>query len=200
MLQSLFNLVCPLSYRVQPKQDFYPWSHSNPLTDRSVFSVRDRFCNIPSATTNSLRHPLQDRLNMILCGAGSLLQESSLMESQNSSILQLQNSRITELHAVLSFTESLRTEKPLRFSSSTLNAALPSPPLNHVLKCHIYTSFNTSRDGDSTSALGSLFLCLTSLSVKKFLLTFSLNLPCHNLRLCLLVLLPVAWKKRLTPI
>jgi len=36
---------------------------------------------------------------------------------------------------------------------------------------------NPSRDGDSTTALGSLFQCLTSLSLKKFFLISSLNLP-----------------------
>lgn len=30
---------------------------------------------------------------------------------------------------------------------------------------------------------GSLFQCLTTLSVKKFCLIFNVNLPCHNLRL-----------------
>ncbi|KAK4824899.1 hypothetical protein QYF61_021414 [Mycteria americana] len=32
-------------------------------------------------------------------------------------------------------------KRPLRSSNPTVNLALPSPPLNHVLKCHIYTSF-----------------------------------------------------------
>ncbi|KAK4812304.1 LOW QUALITY PROTEIN: hypothetical protein QYF61_014090, partial [Mycteria americana] len=52
---------------------------------------------------------------------------------------------------------------PLRSSSPTKNLALPSPPLNHVPKHHIYTW-----DGDSTTSLGSLFQCLITLSVKKF--------------------------------
>jgi len=43
----------------------------------------------------------------------------------------------------------------------------PAPPflLNHVPKWHIYTFFETSRDGDSTTALGSLFQGLTTLSM-----------------------------------
>uniref|UniRef100_A0A8V0XGV5 EH domain-containing protein n=1 Tax=Gallus gallus TaxID=9031 RepID=A0A8V0XGV5_CHICK len=41
---------------------------------------------------------------------------------------------------------------------------------------------HTSRDGDSTTSLGSLFQCLTTLSVKKFFLIFKLNLPWCNLR------------------
>ena len=36
---------------------------------------------------------------------------------------------------------------------------------------------NTSRDGDSTAALGSLFQCLTTLSVQRFFLISNLNLP-----------------------
>ncbi|KAK4829053.1 hypothetical protein QYF61_001858 [Mycteria americana] len=38
------------------------------------------------------------------------------------------------------------------------------------------------RDGDSTTSLGSLFQCLTTLSVKKNFLRSSLNLPWRNLR------------------
>ena len=41
---------------------------------------------------------------------------------------------------------------------------------------------NTSRDGESTASLGSLFQCLTTLSVKTFFLISSLNLPWRNLR------------------
>ncbi|KAK4820995.1 hypothetical protein QYF61_009461 [Mycteria americana] len=40
---------------------------------------------------------------------------------------------------------------------------------------------NSSRDGDSTTSLGSLFQCLITLSVKKFLIISNLNLPWHNL-------------------
>jgi len=41
---------------------------------------------------------------------------------------------------------------------------------------------NPSRDGDSTTALGSLVQCLTTLAVKTLFLISSLNLPWHNLR------------------
>ncbi|KAK4810518.1 hypothetical protein QYF61_004481 [Mycteria americana] len=41
---------------------------------------------------------------------------------------------------------------------------------------------NTSRDGDSTTSLDSLFQCLITLLVKKFFLTSNLNLPWRNLR------------------
>ena len=55
---------------------------------------------------------------------------------------------------------------------------------------------NTPRDGDSTTSLGSLFQCLTTLSVKKFFLISSLNLPWCNLRPLPLILLLVTWEKR----
>ncbi|KAK4833022.1 LOW QUALITY PROTEIN: hypothetical protein QYF61_027404 [Mycteria americana] len=58
---------------------------------------------------------------------------------------------------------------------------------------------NTSRDGDSTTSLGSLFQCLITLSVNKFFPVSNLNLPWHNLRPFSLVLLLVALEKRLTP-
>ncbi|KAK4824091.1 hypothetical protein QYF61_010602 [Mycteria americana] len=54
-------------------------------------------------------------------------------------------------------------------------------------------------DGDSTTSLGSLFQCLTTLSVKKFFLISNLNLPWHNLRPFPLVLSLVTWEKRPTP-
>ncbi|XP_072708486.1 COP9 signalosome complex subunit 5 isoform X2 [Ciconia boyciana] len=53
--------------------------------------------------------------------------------------------------------------------------------------------------GDSTTFLGSLFQCLTTLPVKKFFLISNLNLPWHNLRPFPLVLWLVTWEKRLTP-
>ncbi|KAK4831110.1 LOW QUALITY PROTEIN: hypothetical protein QYF61_015413 [Mycteria americana] len=59
---------------------------------------------------------------------------------------------------------------------------------------------NTSRDGDSTTSLGSLFQCLITLSVKKNFLISSLNLPWRNLRPFPLVLSLVTWEKRLTPL
>ena len=67
-------------------------------------------------------------------------------------------------------------KRPLRSSSSTVT---PTPPclLNHVPKCPSRHFLNTSRDGDSTTSLGSLFQCLTTLPVKKFFLISNLNLP-----------------------
>ncbi|KAK4816194.1 LOW QUALITY PROTEIN: hypothetical protein QYF61_012659 [Mycteria americana] len=56
-----------------------------------------------------------------------------------------------------------------------------------------------SRDGNSTTSLGSLFQCLITLSVKYNFLISSLNLPWHNLRPFPLVLSLVTWEKRPTP-
>ena len=89
--------------------------------------------------------------------------------------------------------------RPLRSLSPTM---CPTPPclLNHIPKCHIYKFFlKTSRDGDSTTSLGSLFQCLATLSVNKFLLISYLNLPWRNLRPLPLVLSLVTWEKRPTP-
>ena len=49
-------------------------------------------------------------------------------------------------------------------------------------------SLSTSRNGDSTISLGSLFQYFTTLSEKKFFLISNLNLPWHNLRLFSLIL------------
>jgi len=59
---------------------------------------------------------------------------------------------------------------------------------------------NTSRDGDSTTPLGSLFQCLTTLSVRKCFLISNLNSPWHNLRPFPLVLSSVTSEKRPTPL
>jgi len=70
-------------------------------------------------------------------------------------------------------------------------------PITTMPCLHIF--FNTSRDGESITSLGSLFQCFTTLSVKKFFLISNLNLPWHNLRPLLLVLLLATWEKRPTP-
>jgi len=78
--------------------------------------------------------------------------------------------------------ESLKLEKTSKIIKSNCqpNSTMPAKPRPEVPHLHIF--FNTSRDGDSTNSLGSPFCCLTTLSVKKFFLISSLNLPCCNLR------------------
>ncbi|KAK4832220.1 hypothetical protein QYF61_021067, partial [Mycteria americana] len=90
-------------------------------------------------------------------------------------------------------------KRPLRSSSPTVNLALPSPPLNMSLSTTSTRLLNTSRDGNSTTSLGSLFQCLTTLSVNKFFLISNLNPPWCNLRPFPLVLSLVTWEKRPTP-
>jgi len=67
-------------------------------------------------------------------------------------------------------------KRPLRSSSPTIHPTTPGL-LYHILKYHIYMFLNTSRDSDSTTSLGSLFQCLTTLSIKKFFQISNLNLP-----------------------
>jgi len=64
-------------------------------------------------------------------------------------------------HAEVIESQNHRLEK----TSKIIKSVTPTPPclLNHILKCHIYTFLNTSRDGDSTTSLGSLVQCLTTL-------------------------------------
>ena len=59
---------------------------------------------------------------------------------------------------------------------------------------------NTSRDGDSTTSVWSLFQCLTTLFVKKCFLISNLNLSWHNLRPFPLVLSPVRRDQPLFPV
>jgi len=54
---------------------------------------------------------------------------------------------------------------------------------------------NISRDSDSTTPLGSLFQCLTTLSEKNLFLITDLNLPWHNLRPFPLALLLITCEK-----
>jgi len=58
----------------------------------------------------------------------------------------------------------------------------------------------TSRDGDSTTSLGSLFQCFTTLLLKTFCLNLNLNQPKPPAApLFPLLLPPVAWEMGLTP-
>ena len=73
--------------------------------------------------------------------------------------------------------ESLRLEKASKIMKSNHqpNTTMPTKPCPKVSRLTWFS--NTSRDGDSTPALSSLFQCLTTLSVKKFFLISNLNLP-----------------------
>lgn len=62
-------------------------------------------------------------------------------------------------------------------SNPLINAIVRNPLLNHDLKYHIYPAFWTSTGTESTTVLGSLFQCLTTLSVRRFLLISNPSLP-----------------------
>lgn len=90
------------------------------------------------------------------------------------------------IQAPFSFTESQNHfgwNISQRSSSPIYDQILPGQ-LDHDTAFHVWTFLKHSRDGDSTRALGSPFQCLTTFSVKKFLLISSLNLPWCSLRLC----------------
>lgn len=50
-------------------------------------------------------------------------------------------STVSCIKVKLRIIESLMLEKTSKIIESGINPALPSPPLNHVPKCHIYRSF-----------------------------------------------------------
>ena len=70
--------------------------------------------------------------------------------------------------------ESLKLRKITKIIQSN-HQSIPTMPTSTF-------SLNTSRDSDSTTPLGSLCQCLTTLSEKQFLLIFNVNLLWHNLR------------------
>jgi len=73
--------------------------------------------------------------------------------------------------------ESLRLEKTSKIIKSNRqpNTTTPAKPYPEVPHLHVF--LNASRDGDSTTTLGSLFQRLTTLSVKNFFLLSNLKLP-----------------------
>ncbi|KAK4814468.1 hypothetical protein QYF61_018986 [Mycteria americana] len=66
-----------------------------------------------------------------------------------------------------------------------------------LLRAPSNLTLNVSRDGASTTSLGNLFQCLTTLMVKNFFLKSSLNLPSLSLKPLLLVLSQQALLKTL---
>jgi len=73
--------------------------------------------------------------------------------------------------------ESLRLEETSKIMKSNHqpNTTMTTKPCPKVPRLHVF--LKTSGDGDFTTSLGSLFQCLTTLSVKKFFLISNLNLP-----------------------
>ena len=69
-----------------------------------------------------------------------------------------------------------------------------------LLRAPSSLALNVSRDGASTTSLGNLSQCFTTLTVKNFSLTSSLNLPSLSLKPLLLVLPQQALLKKIFPI
>jgi len=127
-------------------------------------------------------------------------------ESQNHRITESQNHRIRESqnHSMVGVSRDLcgspsPTPCQSRVTQSRLQRTLSRWVLNISREGDSTTSLgspgspvslsatsphllNMSRDRDSTTALGSLFQCLMTLSVKKFFLIYNLMLPQHILR------------------
>ena len=76
-------------------------------------------------------------------------------------------------------TESLRLEKTSKILYPN-HHPITSCPLPMSLSATSTWFLNTSRDGDSTTLLGSLFKCVTILSKNKFSQISNLNFPWHN--------------------
>ena len=88
-------------------------------------------------------------------------------------------------------TEPLRLEKTSKATKSTPNP-LPPWPLTMSLSATSQWFLNTSRDSDSTTSLGSLSQCITTLPEKKLFLTSNLNVLRRSLRPLSHALSPVA--------
>ena len=73
------------------------------------------------------------------------------------------------------------SEKASKITQSNQQPITPCP-LPMALSATSTRLWNTSKDGDSTTSLGSLCHCLTALAEKKFSLISNLNLPWHNVK------------------
>lgn len=93
---------------------------------------------------------------------------------------------------ILESQNQLGWEKPSK--SPVINPVLPSPQCPQVSHSHVW---NTSRDGDPTASLGTLFQCLTTFLVKKLFLLSNINLSWCYLGLFHFVLWPAFWDNSL---
>jgi len=149
-----------------------------------------------SLPCHDLLHRLQGKISALVPGAPPAPPSSLTLVSAE---LFLSHSLTLFLLLQFFFMESLRLEKTseiIRCNRQPITT-MPTKPCPKVQYLHIV--FYTSRNGDSTTSLGSLFQCLTTLSVKKFSLISNLTLPWCNFRPLLLILSLVAWEKRPAP-
>jgi len=126
------------------------------------------------------------------------IQEKTYMQETQFELISCITCMVENAPVPYRIIEWLRLEMTSKIKSNCQpNTTLPAKPRPEV---PYSTGFlNTSRDGDSTTSLGSLFQCLTTLWTKILFLISSLNLPWHNLRPFPLVLSLVTWEKTQTP-
>ncbi|KAK4818489.1 hypothetical protein QYF61_014219 [Mycteria americana] len=115
------------------------------------------------------------------------------------------------LMKILNSTGPTIVHYPLDATIQPIPYPLNSPPIKSVplqfrekdvirlLRAPSNLTWNVARDGASTTSLGSLFQCLTTLIVKNVFLKSSLNLPSLSLKPLLLVLSQQALLKSLSP-
>ncbi|KAK4819472.1 LOW QUALITY PROTEIN: hypothetical protein QYF61_004698 [Mycteria americana] len=87
----------------------------------------------------------------------------------------------------------------LKVFSNLYDSVILCDSVKLLLRAPSNLTLNVSRDGASTTSLGNLFQCFTTLIVKNFFLQSSLNLPSLSLKLLLLVLSQQALLKSLSP-
>ena len=114
-------------------------------------------------------------------------------------ILEVSYCCFIHLNVTLKSQNHLGWKGPWRSSSPTVNLALAVSNYTVSPSAMSTLLLNTSRDGDSTTSLGSPFQCPTTHPGKKYFLISSLNLPWCNLRPLPLVLSLITWLKRLIP-
>lgn len=96
------------------------------------------------------------------------------------------------------FREPLRVKRPVRSFSPTIKLTLPIPPLNHVPKCNICTSFKNLQGWWLHCFLGQSVPVLDNSLLKNFFLS-NLNLSWPHLRPFPFVLSLVTCEKGMTP-
>ncbi|KAK4821752.1 hypothetical protein QYF61_000813 [Mycteria americana] len=182
LLQTLHQLRCPSLDTLQPLN--VPLVVRGPKLN-TVFEEDDHF---PSPAGHTIPDTSQDAVGF-LGHLGTLLAHIQAAVNQRSQVLlcwaafQPLFPKPVALHGVvvtqvqdlaLGLVEPHTigpgpSIEPVQIPLPTVN---PTPPclLNHVPKCHVYMFLNSSRDGDSTTSLGSLFQCFTTLSSKPLLM------------------------------
>lgn len=104
-------------------------------------------------TTASECHTLKFSFTFRLCPSCTGVDSMDKACRAGRSEASLQREKRESGTPMCSDTSLRESENPLEKTFKTtesVNLALPSSPLNHFPKCPVYTSFNTSRNGDFT--------------------------------------------------